>query len=161
MAERAQYAETSNGPNFSSAAPFLNSPVFDSFARTSEAYSRAWLAWQRELLDFASLQLHSGAELGQALVQTRDPMDLARLQQEWIASTVQAYADEANRLMRLATSMGNDVAGTTREGVRRTAENGAEMMKRAGNETARAAENPRPRRRQREDDAPRRRTPFK
>jgi hypothetical protein len=160
MAEHAQRAETFNGPNLSFAAPFLNSPVFGSFTRSSEAYSRAWLAWQHELLDFASLQLRSGAELGQALVQTRDPMDLARLQQEWIASTIRAYADEASRLMRLATNMGNDLADTTREQARRTAENGAEATRRAVDEGTRAAEHRRSLGGNARDDRPGRR-PFK
>jgi hypothetical protein len=131
------------------AAALLNGPVLGAVSRGGEAYSRALLSWQSELLRFASERLRNDTEFGRSLIGCRDLMDASRLQQSWLSTTLQDYVDEAGRLFRLARSLGSDVAETSREETQEVAERGADRARRAANETGRAAAHSRPRRRQR------------
>jgi hypothetical protein len=146
------------------AAAFLNGPVFGAVARGGEAYGRALLGWQNELLRFAGARLRSDTEFGRSLVGCRDWMEAARLQQSWLNAVVQDYVEETGRLLRLATTLGGEFDETAREETEEVAARGAEWTERARSEmgrsetarseagrseAGRAAAQPRPRRRQR------------
>jgi ElaB/YqjD/DUF883 family membrane-anchored ribosome-binding protein len=121
------------------AAAFLNGPMFGALARGSEAYSRALLNWQSELLRFATSRLRTDTEFGRSLVGVRDWTDATRLQQSWLNNALQDYIDEAGRLFRLAAGLSSDVAETSRQEVEQVAERGADWAKRASHETANQA----------------------
>jgi len=146
------------------AAAFLNGPMFGAVARGGEAYSRALLGWQNELLRFAGARLRTDTEFGRSLVGCRDWMEAARLQQSWLNAAVQEYVEEAGRLLRLATSLGGELDETAREEAEEVAARGTDWAEQASSEmassetdrsgrsrsaTGRAASQPRPRRRQR------------
>jgi hypothetical protein len=160
MATQAERQETFESLRPTAAAAFLNGPVFGAMGRGSEAYGRALLAWQSELLRFTSARLRNDTEFGRSLIGCRDWQDAARLQQAWLSGTVQDYVDQAGRLLRLATGLGSEVAETSREEAQEVAEKGTDWAARARDETrvaaaragkvaGRAAARSQPRRRQR------------
>ena len=91
------------------AAAFFNGPVVDVFMRTTESCSKACLAWHEEILRFATERLQRDSELGQALANTRNWADAAKLQQEWAASALRDYTNETTRLFEIAADAGSKV----------------------------------------------------
>lgn len=89
---------------------FFSGPVVDAVMRTTESYSKACLAWHEEVLRFAAARLQRGSELGQALANTRNWADAAKLHQEWAASALRDYTDETTRLLELAADAGSKLA---------------------------------------------------
>lgn len=102
-------------------------PMIEVAARTGNACGRAYLAWQDELLRFTSTRLRRDAEFGSNLLKCDKWEDAARLQQSWVASTVDDYVSEANKLFELAASLTTDVA-------RRAGAPGAEELRRGAAE---------------------------
>jgi hypothetical protein len=96
-------------------------PMFEAAARTSNACGKAYLAWQGELLRFTTTRLQRDAEFGTNLLKCDKWADAARLQQSWVAATVEDYVSEANKLFALATDFTQDVAQTSGEQMRATA----------------------------------------
>lgn len=126
-----EYTQTGAGPGATAmhfGARHLG-PVFEVAARTGSAYSKAYLAWQDEILRFTSTRFQRDAEFGTNLLKCDKWADAARLQQSWVTSAVEDYVNEANKLMELATSLTNDVARSARDTART-----------AGREAGRAAE---------------------
>jgi hypothetical protein len=120
------------------------------FMKSGEGYGRALFGWQNALLRFASNRLRQQADFGEALIQCRDWKEAARLQQDWMASMVRDYADEASRLLRMSAELGRGFAETTSQGEEDLAGRGADFAERAGKQSSRAAMHSRPRRRQRD-----------
>lgn len=90
-------------------------PMFEAAARTSNAYSKAYLAWQDELLRSTSTRLQRDTEFGNNLLKCDKWADAARLQQSWVASAVEDYVSQANKLFTLATGLTGDVARSSSE----------------------------------------------
>lgn len=89
---------------------FFNGPAVDAVMRTTESYSKACLAWHEEVLRFAAARLQRDSELGQALANTRNWADAAKLHQEWATSALRDYTDETTRLFELAADAGSKLA---------------------------------------------------
>lgn len=89
---------------------FFNGPVVDAVMRTTESYSKACLAWHEEVLRFAAARLQRDSELGQALANTRNWADAAKLHQEWATSALRDYQNETTRLFELAADAGSKLA---------------------------------------------------
>ncbi|MBV8536656.1 MAG: phasin family protein [Alphaproteobacteria bacterium] len=137
-------------------AAFLNGPIVDALMRTTESYSKACLAWHEEILRFAAERLQRDSELGQALANTRNWADAAKLHQEWASSALRDYTNETTRLLEIAADVGSKIAQTSTnaaseaghtatEAARATAEAAADTANdvQVRSET-RAAEMPRP-----------------
>lgn len=80
----------------------LNNSTLNSFTRAAEACGKAGMAWQQELTRFTTARLQRDGELGQKLLSAQNWADAMRIQQDWIKSAGQDYAEEANRLMQMA-----------------------------------------------------------
>lgn len=85
----------------------MGGPVVDAVMRTTESCGRACLAWHEEVLRFAATRLQRDSELGQALANTRNWADAAKLQQEWATSALRDYTNETTRLLEIATDAGS------------------------------------------------------
>jgi hypothetical protein len=149
QAVRQDHNPTSESLAPGAAAAFLNGPVLGAVARGGEAYGRALLGWQNELLRFAEGRLRADTDLGRSLVGCRDWAEVARLQQSWLSATLQDYVDEVGRLFRLAAAVGDELSETAGEEVRQAAARGTDRAERARSAVGRAAAQSRPRRRQR------------
>ena len=90
-------------------------PVIEVAARTGSACSRAYLAWQDEVLRFTSARLQRDAELGTNLLKCDKWADAARLQQSWMTEAVEDYVSQVNRLFELAAHLTDDVTRSTGE----------------------------------------------
>lgn len=113
---------TQGGARFGAeSSPFATGslrPMFEAAARTGNAYSRAYLSWQSEILRFTSARLQRDAEFGSDLLKCDKWADAARVQQSWMKSTVEDYINEANKLLELATDFTHDVAQTSSDQMR-------------------------------------------
>jgi hypothetical protein len=94
------------------AAIFVNGPI-DTLMRTTESCSKACLAWHEEILRFTAERLQRDSELGQALANTRNWADAAKLHQEWATSTLRDYTNETTRLFEIAADAGSKLAQTS------------------------------------------------
>ncbi len=86
---------------FSVVGPF-GEPVVKTIAQAGEAYAKAWLEWQEELVDFTSTRLREGLGFRQSLVGRQTLSDVFKLQQDWAIAAVRAYLDEAGKLTEIA-----------------------------------------------------------
>jgi Phasin protein len=91
------------------AAGFFSGPMVDVVVRTTESCGKAYLAWHEEVLRFATARLQRDSELGQALANTRNWADAAKLQQEWAASAIRDYTNETTRLFEIAADAGSKI----------------------------------------------------
>jgi hypothetical protein len=131
MSEYTQGGARSGAPPLPFAVGNLG-PVIETAARTSSAYSKAYLAWQDEILRFTSTRLQRDAEFGTELLKCDKWADAARLQQTWVTATVEDYVSEANRLFELATNLTSDVARTSSDNMRATADEARRTVGAAG-----------------------------
>lgn len=133
------------------ATAFINGPMVDAVVRTTESYGKACLAWHEEVLRFAAARLQRDSELGQALANTRNWADAAKLQQEWAASAIRDYTSETTRLFEIAADAGSKITETSvpamsavgrmaGETARSTTSAAGEAMKSAADATSSAAE---------------------
>ena len=99
------------GPTGLTAVPlaWFDGSFLESFTRTTEACGKAYRAWQEEVVRFTSERLERDNEFGRKLVACRDWGDAAKLQQDWAAAMAQDYLSESNRIIQLASKLGNDV----------------------------------------------------
>jgi len=88
------------------AAPFhplaaFSGPVLDNLMRTGEAYAKACLAWQEEILRFVGARVECARDAGESLAKCESPGDFAELQKTWMMTAAQDYFEGANRLAQL------------------------------------------------------------
>lgn len=77
----------------------LTGRAFEAWIHGGEAYVRAWLAWQQEVLCFFGSRLRWDGQVSAALSKCRTLSEVAEVQQDWAISTARDYLDEINRLM--------------------------------------------------------------
>ncbi len=87
----------------------LNESAMKNLSRATETYQKACLAWQQEITRFASARWQRDSEAAQKMLASPNWSEAMKVQQEWLTSTGQDYADEANRLVQLAQKAGSDV----------------------------------------------------
>jgi len=100
--------------------PWMTAPSgfgLEAFTRIGEACNKA-RAWQEEIVRFMNARAQTDTQVAQKLVACRNWADAVKLQQDWAASMTQDYFDEANRLARLASTFGTDLAGRSSAGLR-------------------------------------------
>ncbi len=125
----------------------FNGPIVDTLVRTAESFGKTCFAWQEEVFRFASARLQRDTELGQALVNTRNWADAAKLQQEWASSTIRDYTSEATRLLEIATQAQSDIMHASADiapaATQRATEAAEPVMRRAQDEARAAKRGPR------------------
>jgi hypothetical protein len=85
-------------------------PNFDAFGRAAETWTKACLAWQEGLMQSTTARFQRDSQAGQAMTACKSWEDVAKLQQEWTASTVQACIDDASRFTQLASKFAASAA---------------------------------------------------
>jgi len=100
---------------------FTSAALGDGLGRVSGMWMRACVELQKELASFASSRLQSDMELASAMAQCPNAIELAKLQQRWLATTLRDYTQEASQLMQVATeamgkSMSKSAEATKRAG---------------------------------------------
>lgn len=80
-------------------------PMIDALLHGSEAYAKAALAWQQEVLRFMGSRLQWDGRAGEALGKCRTLTEVAEVQRDWAMSAAQDYFEEANRLIQLAAKL--------------------------------------------------------
>ena len=111
--------ETATG--FAAAFPALvplGGAAANAFARAGETCTQASLEWQEELVGFVSTRLQETVELQKSMAGCRHVADLIRIQQDWAAAAVRAYADEAGKLTGIASRAARDGLLSWHEAVR-------------------------------------------
>ncbi len=83
----------------------LNGQFVEAFMHTGEAYAKACVEWQQEILRFMGSRLQWDGRVGEALAKCKTVSEIAEVQRDWAMSTAQEYFDEANRLAQLATRL--------------------------------------------------------
>lgn len=82
--------------------PAWDGSFFDVLIHSGEAYAKACLEVQQEVLRFAGTRLKWDGQVGEALAKCKNLGDFAEVQRSWVMATAQDYFDEANRLTQLA-----------------------------------------------------------
>jgi hypothetical protein len=109
-----------NVRRFESSAASSAAAVNQTALQTVRHTTESCLAWQRELVRFATARLKRDADFGQALATTRTWTDAVKLQQEWAQATIDDYTEETRRLMQIATSAGEEALKAGEEMTRAT-----------------------------------------
>jgi hypothetical protein len=79
----------------------FNGPA-EAALKAGETYAKAWLAWQEEIMKFASNRLQWDSRVCEALTKCKSFGDVCEVQKNWLMSTGQDYFEESNRLARFA-----------------------------------------------------------
>lgn len=87
--------------------------VLSTCADCFEEWATVGAAWQSEFSQFAERRIKDNVATGLALLSARDPASAWQAQGAWGVRAVEDYAEEANRLARLITSV--TVCGATPE----------------------------------------------
>lgn len=111
------------------AAAFFTGPVVDAVMRTTESYGKACVAWHEEIMRFTTERLQRDSELGQALANTRNWADAAKLHQEWASSALRDYTNETTRLFEIAADAGSKLAQASASSAAEAGESGAETVR--------------------------------
>jgi Phasin protein len=109
-------------------ALFNGGPIADAVLRATESCGQAYLAWQEEVLRFASARIQRDSELGQALAKSRNWQDAAKLQQEWASSAVHDYTEETTRLLEIAVGAGSKITRTSMDAGRSAAQSASDSV---------------------------------
>jgi hypothetical protein len=92
-------------------------PNFDAFGVVGQACAQGLLKWQQEIARFIGERFNADMRAQQALIACRSPVDMLRIQQDWLEQATAAYGDEARRLSEIAM----DISRGTMETVRNSA----------------------------------------
>ncbi len=79
----------------------------------AQGYASACAAWQQEMARFLDMRFTQNQSTWAALASSRGVAGAIKVQQEWALKTATDYAEEANRLACLATTLA--LTGTTPE----------------------------------------------
>ena len=87
----------------------LNGSAMTNLSRATETCQKACLAWQEEIARSAKTRWQRDSEAAQRMLTSPNWSEAMKVQQEWLTSAGQDYADEVNRLVQLAQKAGTDV----------------------------------------------------
>lgn len=80
----------------------LTGPMIEAWVHNSEAYAKACLAWQEEVLRFWGSRLQWDGRVTEAFAKCKTLSEIAEVQRSWATEAAQEYFDEATRLTQLA-----------------------------------------------------------
>jgi hypothetical protein len=89
----------------------------ESLGQVGQACAQGCLKWQQEIARFISERFSADMRAQQALMASRNPMDMLRIQQDWLEGATSAYAAEVKRLSEIAT----DISSGTMDSIRQNA----------------------------------------
>ncbi|TSD82935.1 phasin family protein [Mycobacterium sp. KBS0706] len=112
--------EPNEGYGFGASVPFpalapFGAPIAKTFARAGEAYAKAWLEWQEELVGFVSTRLREDLDLRKSIVGQPNLSEAIKLQQDWAIAAVRDYLDEASKLGEIVSRFVRDEASSWSE----------------------------------------------
>lgn len=87
----------------------INGSALTGLTRATEACNKAGVAWQQELARFTTARLQRDGEFGQKLLGAQNWLEAVKVQQDWLQSAGQDYAEETNRLVQMAQKIGADL----------------------------------------------------
>jgi hypothetical protein len=82
-----------------------SNPLSDIWVHNWEAYAKAWLSWQQEVLRFWGARLQWDGQVSGAFAKCRTMSELAEIQQDWAMSTARDYAEELTRLAQAGANL--------------------------------------------------------
>jgi hypothetical protein len=85
-----------------------SNPFLEAASRVSNTYGNACAEWQQEMARFISNRLKSDADAGLRMLSCHTWNDATEIQQEWAATVLNDYFDEANRLAELSSTMSSN-----------------------------------------------------
>ncbi|MBF9058579.1 hypothetical protein HKCCSP123_05230 [Rhodobacterales bacterium HKCCSP123] len=92
------------------------SPAFAALMSANPVFAKAWLDLMSESARFLTERLHSDLETQKALMACKTPMDLMKVQAEFLNTAMQQYADEVARLMNMTVRASRDIANDLKSG---------------------------------------------
>ncbi len=87
------------------------------------AVTKAWTDIMKESARFVSERLQEDMEAQKKLLQCKTPADLVQFQSEFVLKAMQQYADEAQRITKIMTDAGEDIAKDARHSWSRVYDN--------------------------------------
>ncbi|MDX1710271.1 MAG: phasin family protein [Rhodovibrionaceae bacterium] len=90
-------------PRSGNGAPELSA---DPIGEASKAFADAAAAWQREVTDFMSRRWQRNLECCEAMLSCQEPQDAVDLQYRYAQNTAEDYLSETQRLIEIATKVG-------------------------------------------------------
>ena len=87
------------------------------------AVTKAWTDIMKESARFVSERLQEDMEAQKVLLQCKTPADLVQFQSEFVLKAMQQYTDEAQRITKIMTDAGEDIAKDARHSWSRVYDN--------------------------------------
>ncbi len=85
-----------------------NAAAMSAFTEATQNMLRGAMAFNNEVMSFATKRLQQNFETGLSLTSCHDAGEACRLQVEYGHSAAEQYLEEANRIMSLATEVARD-----------------------------------------------------
>jgi hypothetical protein len=82
-----------------------NGELTAALGQAGEAYTKAWLDWQREVMRFVGARLDQDRLTQESLTECRSLADLTKAQADWTLRTARDYLDESTRLTQIASQL--------------------------------------------------------
>jgi hypothetical protein len=100
---------TPDADGVSQANPFelsaeLGKAAATAFAQASEAMDGCSADWRNEAREFIASRMKADAEFPAALANCRNPVEIAKVQQDWLIATAGDYARESGRLAEMGAA---------------------------------------------------------
>lgn len=83
----------------------VTGPAIGAWVHSGEAYAKAWLAWQQEVLRFWGSRLQWDGQVSAAFAKCRTLGEFAEVQQDWAMSTARDYFEELTRLAQVGANL--------------------------------------------------------
>ena len=96
--------------------PAINGDLFQPYVEVGQAFFENAMAWNQEIMDFASERLEADTEAIQKLSRCGTLEELVSAQTEFTSSVVDAYGDEIPKLMEQAARTCTAVWPSAEEG---------------------------------------------
>lgn len=93
--------------SFAPAVPF-NNLMMGTMSQLNGALLDAVVNFQREAVSFVAKRLSADLKFQRDLMEVREPAQIGKLQQDWLAATFADYSAEASRLIELATQVAKE-----------------------------------------------------
>jgi hypothetical protein len=111
MPEFSQAPDKSRGPELFPGAALWANPL-GAWGEAGSTYLKACAAWQQELSRFFGARIEADIAAQRSLAECRNLADAAKLQQEWAATAVNDYVNEAGRMIEILSRCAQPAAAT-------------------------------------------------
>jgi hypothetical protein len=104
MPEFTQATDKPRAVEFFPGAAAWTNPMMGAWGDAGGTCLRACVAWQQEVSRFFGARIEADIAAQKSLVECRNLADAAKLQQDWLATAVNDYVNEAGRLVEIMSS---------------------------------------------------------